>query len=94
MEKKVSRLKRARRGRAKIHELKVMRLSIHRTPRHIYAQVVDPESHVVAAASTVQKQVAEGLKFTGNVEETNGRRFAKGICPVCGTKVTRILGKA
>jgi len=68
MEKKVSRLKRARRGRAKIHELKVMRLSIHRTPRHIYAQVVDPESHVVAAASTVQKQVAEGLKFTGNVE--------------------------
>ena len=68
MEKKVNRLKRARRGRAKIRELKVMRLSVHRTPRHIYAQVVDAESHVVAAASTVQKQVAEGLKFTGNVE--------------------------
>ncbi len=68
MEKKVNRLKRARRGRAKIRELKVMRLSVHRTPRHIYAQVVDAESHVVAAASTVQKQVAAGLKFTGNVE--------------------------
>jgi len=36
----------------------------------------------------------EKRAFTGNVEETNGRRFAKGICPVCGTKVTRILGKA
>ena len=36
----------------------------------------------------------EQREFTGNVEETNGRRFAKGICPVCGTKVTRILGKA
>jgi len=36
----------------------------------------------------------EKRDFTGNVEETNGRRFAKGICPVCGTKVTRILGKA
>ena len=36
----------------------------------------------------------EKREFTGNVEETNGRRFAKGICPVCGTKVTRILGKA
>ena len=33
-------------------------------------------------------------EFTGHVEETNGRRFAKGICPTCGTKVTRILGKA
>ena len=47
MEKKVSRLKRARRGRAKIRELKVMRLSVHRTPRHIYAQVLDDASRVV-----------------------------------------------
>jgi large subunit ribosomal protein L18 len=89
MEKKVSRLKRARRGRAKIRELKVMRLSIHRTPRHIYAQVVDAESHVVAAASTVQKQVAEGLKSTGNVEAAKAvgkaiaeRAKAKGITQV------------
>ena len=36
----------------------------------------------------------EKREFTGHVEETNGRRFAKGICPVCNTKVTRILGKA
>jgi large subunit ribosomal protein L18 len=68
MEKKVSRLKRARRGRAKIQELKVMRLSIHRTPRHIYAQVFDDTSRVVASASTLQKDVAEGLKGTGNVD--------------------------
>lgn len=33
------------------------------------------------------------VHFTGLVEEVNGRRFAKGKCPVCGTKVTRILGK-
>ena len=67
MEKKVSRLKRARRGRAKIHELRVMRLCVHRTPRHIYAQVFDPQSRVVVTASTVQKDVAEGLEATGNV---------------------------
>lgn len=36
----------------------------------------------------------EKRSFDGHVEEKNGRRFAKGICPVCGTKVTRILGKA
>ena len=89
MEKKVSRLKRARRGRAKIRELKVMRLSIHRTPRHIYAQVFDAESHVVAAASTVQKDVAEGLKGTGNVEAAKAvgkaiaeRAKAKGVTQV------------
>ena len=32
--------------------------------------------------------------FDGEVKETNGRRMAQGICPVCGTKMTRILGKA
>jgi large subunit ribosomal protein L18 len=89
MEKKVSRLKRARRGRAKIRELKVMRLSIHRTPRHIYAQVFDPESKVVATASTLQKDVAGGLKATGNVEAAKAvgkaiaeRARAKGVTQV------------
>jgi large subunit ribosomal protein L18 len=79
MEKKVSRLKRARRGRAKIRELKVMRLSVHRTPQHIYAQVFDDASRVVAVASTVQKDVAEGLKSTGNVEAAKavGRAIAE-----------------
>ncbi len=36
----------------------------------------------------------EKREFTGHVEEVNNRRMAKGICPVCGTKVARILGKA
>jgi large subunit ribosomal protein L18 len=67
MEKRTSRLKRALRGRSKLRELKVMRLSVHRTPRHIYAQVLDTDSRVVAVASTLQKDVAEGLKGTGNV---------------------------
>ena len=89
MEKKVSRLKRARRGRAKIRELKVVRLSIHRTPRHIYAQGFDADSKVVAVASTVQKDVAEGLKATGNIEAAKAvgkaiaeRAKAKGITQV------------
>ena len=68
MEKKVSRLKRARRGRAKIHELRVVRLSVHRTAQHIYAQVFDSESRVIATASTLQKDVVEGLKGTGNID--------------------------
>ena len=79
MEKKLSRLKRARRGRAKMKELKVMRLSVHRTPRHIYAQVFDDASSVVACASTLQKDVTGDLKATGNVEAAKavGRAIAE-----------------
>jgi large subunit ribosomal protein L18 len=65
--KKDQRLRRAVRSRAKIRELKSLRLSVHRTPRHIYAQIFDANSKVLAAASTVQKDVRDGLKATGNV---------------------------
>ena len=64
-----SRIRREKRSRAKIRELGAHRLSVHRTPRHIYAQVIDPTgSKVVASASTVQKDVRDGLKSTGNAE--------------------------
>ncbi len=54
------------RSRAKIRELKALRLSVHRTSQHIYAQIFDTESKVLAPASTLQKDVREGLKGTGN----------------------------
>ncbi len=66
MSKKVQRLRRATRSRAKIRELKALRLSVHRTAQHIYAQIFDTESRVLATASTVQKAVREGVKYTGN----------------------------
>jgi len=89
MHKKVSRTRRARRGRAKMQELKVMRLSVHRTPQHIYAQVFDPQSKVIVAASTLQKDVAEGLKGTGNVEAA--RAVGKAIAERAKAKgVTRV----
>ncbi|MGD8379790.1 MAG: 50S ribosomal protein L18, partial [Gammaproteobacteria bacterium] len=43
MDKKAERLRRARRARARIRAVGAYRLSVHRTPRHIYAQVIDPE---------------------------------------------------
>lgn len=67
--KKGSRQRRAKRARAKISELGAHRLTVHRTPRHIYAQVVSPDGKsILAAASTLQKAVKGGLKSTGNVE--------------------------
>jgi large subunit ribosomal protein L18 len=67
-EKKERRVRRAMKTRAKIRELGVARLTVHRTPRHIYAQVFDAQgAHVLATASTVQEEVAKGLKGTGNI---------------------------
>jgi large subunit ribosomal protein L18 len=66
MNKNAQRLRRAIPARAKIRQLKAMRLSVHRTPQHIYAQIFDVESKVLASASTLQKEVREGLKSTGN----------------------------
>ena len=66
-DKKASRLRRARRARAKIAELRVNRLCVHRTPRHIYAQIIDPTGgKVLVSASTVEKDLRS--KATGNIE--------------------------
>ena len=68
MNKKDSRQRRARRSRAKIRELGVARLTVHRTPRHIYAQVIGPDGGtVMAAASTLEKVVRDALDGTGNI---------------------------
>lgn len=68
MDKKTSRLRRAKRVRAKISELGANRLVVFRTPRHIYAQLIAPTgSEVIAAASTVDKEVRGSIEKTGNV---------------------------
>ncbi len=62
MNKRNSRLRRARRTRAKIRELEVHRLTVFRTPRHMYAQIIAPgDAGVVASASTVDKGVKAEL---------------------------------
>ncbi len=69
MNKKISRLRRAKRGRMKIREHESHRLCVHRTPRHIYAQVIAPSgSTVLVCASTVDKLVRTQSMQTGNVE--------------------------
>jgi large subunit ribosomal protein L18 len=68
LSKKDKRQRRATRGRAKIREIGTARLTVHRTPRHIYAQVTTADgAKVIATASTLQKDVADGLQGTGNV---------------------------
>ena len=90
LDKRDTRLRRALRGRVKIKELRALRLSVHRTPQHIYAQIFAPEGDkVLVAASTLQKEVRGELKTTGNIEAAKavGRAIAerakvKGIAKV------------
>ena len=69
LDKKQNRQRRARKGRAKISELAVNRLSVHRTPQHIYAQVIAPDGGtIIASASTLEKDLRKSTKNTGNAE--------------------------
>lgn len=87
MDKKSSRIRRGKRARMKMRELRVNRLSIHRTAQHIYAQVVTSDgSQVLASASTLDKDLRPGLDSTGNVAAASAvgkliaeRALAKGV---------------
>ncbi|MES2354226.1 MAG: 50S ribosomal protein L18 [Pseudomonadota bacterium] len=79
-DKKQVRLRRARQTRAKISELKAMRLSVYRSNLHIYAQIFDTNAQkVVASASSVESQVRDDLLNGGNQKAAAviGRRIAE-----------------
>ncbi|GGY18137.1 50S ribosomal protein L18 [Paludibacterium paludis] len=80
MDKKQARLRRARKSRARIAELKMVRLTVYRTNCHIYAQIIDEtRSRVLASASTLEAEVRSGLKSGGNVDAAAlvGKRIAE-----------------
>lgn len=80
MEKKSARLRRAQRTRAQIRELRVLRLSVHRTPRHIYAQIISYNAgKVIVTASTVEPNIKSQLGYTGNIQAATviGRLIAE-----------------
>lgn len=67
-DKKTARLRRAQRVRAKIKELRALRLCVNRTPRHIYAQIIDASgAKVLVSASTLDSTLKGKLKGGGNI---------------------------
>ncbi len=63
-----NRLRRARKTRARIADLKVTRLSVHRTNTHIYAQIIaETGDRVIVSASTIEADVRNNLKNGGNI---------------------------
>ncbi|OGI48789.1 MAG: 50S ribosomal protein L18 [Candidatus Muproteobacteria bacterium RIFCSPHIGHO2_02_FULL_65_16] len=74
------RLRRAQRVRRRIAGLSAQRLCVHRTPRHIYAQIIDAGgARVLASASTLEVEVRKELKNGGNAAAARliGKRIAE-----------------
>ncbi len=80
MDKKSARLRRARKTRAKIAELKMVRLCVNRTNSHIYAQIIDATgSKVLVSASSVEVDVRKEMASGGNAAAAAaiGKRIAE-----------------
>jgi large subunit ribosomal protein L18 len=79
-EKNLARLRRAKQTRYKIREIGAVRLTVHRTNGHIYAQITSAQGDkVIAAASSLDKDVRAQLKSGGNTKaaEAVGQRIAQ-----------------
>lgn len=80
MNKKITRLRRARKTRTRIADLKMVRLCVFRTNSHIYAQIISAEGDkVLTSASTIEADVRGSLKSGGNTEAATavGKRIAE-----------------
>jgi len=79
-DKNEARVRRARQTRLKIREIGAVRLTVHRTNSHIYAQITSSAGEkVLASASTLEKEVREQIKNGGNrkAAEAVGARIAQ-----------------
>ena len=79
IEKRQSRVRRARKTRRKISELGAARLLVHRSNTHIYAQVISADAKVVASASSLEPEVRKQINNGGNVQAATmiGKRIAE-----------------
>ncbi|MGH8741351.1 MAG: 50S ribosomal protein L18, partial [Burkholderiales bacterium] len=78
-DKNISRLRRARQTRIRIRDNNAVRLTVHRTNGHIYAQITSAAGDkVLASASSLEKEVRGQLKHgsTRKAAEVVGQRIA------------------
>jgi large subunit ribosomal protein L18 len=89
MNKILKQQRRKRKIRGIISGLRVNRLSVHRTSKHIVAQITDPSGMVIASASTMEKDIRASKDYSGNVASATAigklvaeRAVAKGVSKV------------
>jgi len=79
-DKKQARVRRGMKTRRKIAELNAVRLTVHRSNCHIYAQVIDAAgAKVLASASTLEKDMRAAQLKSGSVGAATavGKRIAE-----------------
>lgn len=72
--------RRMRRVRTRLEDSSRYRMTVHRTERHVYAQVLSPDgAQVIAQASTLSPELRKKIKTTGNCEAAGqvGRMVAE-----------------
>jgi len=80
LNKNESRQRRSRKTRARIAEQKAVRLAVHRTNLHIYAQVISADGgQILASASTLEAEVRKSVGNGGNAAAAAvvGKRIAE-----------------
>jgi len=80
LNKNETRQRRSRKTRARIAAQKAVRLAVHRTNLHIYAQVISADGgKVLASASTMEAEVRKELGNGGNTKAAAavGKRIAE-----------------
>jgi large subunit ribosomal protein L18 len=78
--KNAARVRRSGQTRRKISQLRAVRLAVHRTNGHIYAQIFSQEGDkVLASASTLEKEVRGTIANGGNktAAASVGKRIAE-----------------
>ena len=80
LDKNTSRVRRARKTRAKISQLKAVRLTVHRSNCNVYAQIIsNTGDKVLASASSLEAEVKKEVPNGGNVKAAAlvGKRIAE-----------------
>ena len=78
--RKVARLRRAGKTRARIRRIAINRLCVFRSSQHVYAQIIEPSGgQVLISASTTEGEVREQVSYGGNVRAAAavGKRLAE-----------------
>ncbi len=77
---KNKRIRRSKKTRNVINKLGVIRLSVHRTNLHIYAQLIDGKNNkILTSASTLEPEIRKNIKSGSNITAATivGKRIAE-----------------
>ena len=79
IDKKQGRIRRSKQVRRKIAQLRAVRLLVHRSNTHIYAQVIDADAKVLTSASTLEPEVRKQVSNGSTVDAAAmiGKRIAE-----------------